>query len=197
MRDTKGNWLSGTPVKLTVSATGFDPGADVKFEIFDSCRTSGAALDDVTGKTPDDVDNHVVEVSWTPDAQKLKDVSSGSLAFVASAGGLKTVSAPARISIMHSFDIKDADGNPLTAGGEVLFFSGGGKVKTTTVESVNGKAEVKARLGATLLYAHLTQHNGQMAKFTEGGSSQSFRGTLPDPGERERIIMDPLTGLQQ
>ena len=135
---------------------------------------SGAPLDTVTGKTGAHPNVPVVDVTWTPDATKLATATSGAVVFVASIGALKTVSEPIQVSAKLSFDVKDSSGSPLET--KVFFsFSGGdGTVIERTVTSTGGKAEPVVPLGAALLSVLLTDQEGAIAKFTDGGQSQSF-----------------------
>jgi hypothetical protein len=161
-------------VKLSVSATGFDPDTEIKFEIFDSCVLSGDALDSVTDKTAADIDNPAVTVTWKPDAVKLEKVTSGAVVFVASVDTFKTFSDAAPISGKRTFDVKGPDDAPLET--TVDFnFSGGGRVTKKSERSKGGKAEPMVPLGATLLSVQLGRKHRRLAKFTDSSPySQSF-----------------------
>ena len=168
----------GKDATLSANAAGFDPNTDVKFEIFDSCVLSGSALDTVTGKTGADPNEPEVKVTWKPDAEKLKKVTSGAVVFVASVGDLKATSGAAAISGKQTFDVKDSEGHPVETTVDFTFSSGGGVVQKS-VESPGGKAEPMVPLGATLLSVQLSAKTGNLAKFTGAdGKAQEF--VVPD-----------------
>jgi hypothetical protein len=114
----------GQDVKLSANATGFDPNTEMKFEIFDACVPSGTALDTVTGKTVEDPNTPLVEVTWKPDAEKLKKVMSGAVIFVASVETSKTYSTAAAIGQKQAFDVKDSAGHSLETMVDFTFSGG-------------------------------------------------------------------------
>jgi hypothetical protein len=153
----------GKPVGMAAVAAGFDPGTPGTFEIFD-----GRAVDKAPIATTDGSVNgsHVLEGTWTPDKDSLKDATAGELVFRAKIGASNAVSAPVPVFEKHSFELEDDDG-PLGDTLVVARFSDGHEVSE---QAKGGKLDVLVPIGQKLLWVDLPDHPGAHLTLQEEGA---------------------------
>jgi hypothetical protein len=165
----------GKEVKLLATASGFDPGASGKFEIFGDRALDRKPLAKIDGTVSA---ARVLEGKWTPDEGALKDVATGKLVFRARMGTSQAMSSAVPVVKKHSFDLDTSEG-PLPDTTVCVRFSDGHE---ETARSKGGKLEVLVPLGQKLCWLHLPDMPG------------AFVALEPDDGDPREYLLHDASG---
>ena len=164
----------GKKIVMLVQATGHQVG-DISFDIFDGSSPTGNALDNVPASN---MNGQTVEGEWTPDAQKLSAITSGTVRFVAKAGKSKAVSPPIPIVGERVFSVTGTDGAPFDTF-LTLHFSDG---DTIPARSAGGQAKPLVPLGKQLVALDIAELPERIVTFKLPGAAGDLSSFFPKVG---------------
>jgi len=150
-------------INLQATVTGYDAETPGTLEIFDT-HDLGNVLVSLEATVQELRNSRILRAAWTPTAENLSELTSGSVLFCARVESAKAFSPVARVMAKQTFEVKDKDGAGINTR-LVLYFSGGHIENAATS---GGEVEVSMPWGEKLCKISLPDQEGALITIEDG-----------------------------